>query len=61
MKHFIISFLLILVALQVFPQKENISLDSLMSTIYPNDNPGAAIAIVKMGKLFLRRDMALAI
>jgi hypothetical protein len=51
MKNFILSFFFVLVATQAFTQKENNRLDSLMSSIYSNDRPGAAIAVVKDGKV----------
>jgi CubicO group peptidase (beta-lactamase class C family) len=60
MRHFILSFLLILLALKAFPQKENIRLDSLMSSIYPDDSPGAAIAIVKNGKNVFKKGYGIA-
>jgi D-alanyl-D-alanine carboxypeptidase len=55
MKHFIFSFLLILVAAQAYTQKENNRLDSIMSSIYAHDKPGAAIAIVKNGKVVFKK------
>ncbi|HEY5124836.1 MAG TPA: serine hydrolase domain-containing protein [Ignavibacteria bacterium] len=60
MKHFILSFFLILMATQSFPQKENNRLDSLMSSIYSNDRPGAAIAIVKNGKFVFKKGYGIA-
>ena len=60
MKHFILSFIFILVAVQVFPQKENNSLDSLMSSIFPDDRPGAVIAIVKKGKVAFKKGYGIA-
>jgi D-alanyl-D-alanine carboxypeptidase len=60
MKHFMLSFFLILIAIQAFNQKENISLDSIMSSLYNNDHPGAAIAIVKNGELVFKKGYGIA-
>jgi CubicO group peptidase (beta-lactamase class C family) len=60
MKHFILSFLFILVATQAFTQKENERLDSIMSSIYTNDHPGAAIAIVKNGEVVFKKGYGIA-
>jgi D-alanyl-D-alanine carboxypeptidase len=60
MKHFILLFFIIFIATQAFPQKENNSLDSLMSSIYTKDRPGAAIAIVKNGKLVFKKGYGVA-
>jgi len=60
MKYFILSFLLILVATQAFTQKEYYRLDSIMSSIYANDHPGAAIAIVKNGEVVLKKGYGIA-
>ncbi|HNW56191.1 MAG TPA: serine hydrolase domain-containing protein [Bacteroidales bacterium] len=60
MKRFIISFLLILAAADCFPQKENNSIDSLMSSFYNNDQPGAAIAIVKNGEVVFKKGYGIA-
>ncbi|MCU0462871.1 MAG: beta-lactamase family protein [Bacteroidales bacterium] len=55
MKFFILSFLFILVAALACSRKENNSLDSLMSSIYHDDSPGAAIAVVKNGKVVFKK------
>jgi D-alanyl-D-alanine carboxypeptidase len=55
MKHFILSFLLILIVKHAFPQTGYNSIDSLMSSIYPDNNPGAAIAIVRNGKVVFKK------
>lgn len=60
MKHFILSFFLILVATPAFTQKENNSLDSLMSSMYSNDRPGAAIAVVKDGEVVFKKGYGIA-
>jgi len=60
MKHFILSFLLILGATEAYTQKENNSLDSIMSSIYTNDHPGAAIAIVRNGEVVFKKGYGIA-
>ncbi|MCX6149278.1 MAG: serine hydrolase [Ignavibacteriales bacterium] len=55
MKQFISIFILLFMITQVFAQKENNHLDSLMSSIYHSNEPGAAIAIVKNGKVIFRK------
>ena len=60
MKNIILSFSLILFATRAFPQKEINSLDSLMTSIYPDDRPGAAIAIVKNGKSVFKKGYGIA-
>ncbi len=55
MKHLILSSILILIAIHAFPQKENKSLDSLMSSIYISKNPGAAIAIIEDGEVIFKK------
>jgi D-alanyl-D-alanine carboxypeptidase len=54
MKHVVLSFCIIFLSIQVFPQKETNRLDSLLSAIYQNDCPGAAIAIIKDGKIVFK-------
>lgn len=60
MKNVIFSFVLILMSTQAFPQKENNSLDSLMSSIYPEGLPGAAISIVKNGEIVFKKGYGVA-
>jgi CubicO group peptidase (beta-lactamase class C family) len=60
MKHLILSFLLILVARPAFTRNENHRIDSLMSSIYTNDRPGAAIAIVRNGKVVFKKGYGIA-
>ncbi|HZY26510.1 MAG TPA: hypothetical protein VFE71_11830, partial [Bacteroidales bacterium] len=60
MRHFILSFLLILIATQAFTQNENKSIDSIMSSIYTKDRPGAAIAIVKNGEVVFKKGYGIA-
>lgn len=60
MKHFILSLLLLLVATQAFAQKDITRLDSIMSSIYANDSPGAAIAVVKNGKVVFKKGYGIA-
>ncbi len=60
MKHIILSFSFFLIIVQAFPQKENNSLDSLMSSIYPENNPGAAIAVVKNGEVYFKKGYGIA-
>lgn len=60
MNHFILSCYLFLIAIQGFSQKETNSLDSLMSSIYHKDFPGAAIAIVKNGEVFFKKGYGIA-
>lgn len=43
-----------------FSQKENQRLDSLMTSVYSNDLPGAAIAIVKNGKVVFKKGYGIA-
>ena len=45
---------------QAFAQGKTDRLDSLMSAIYPNDKPGAAIAIVKNGKVIFKKGYGIA-
>ena len=60
MKNSILSLLFVLVATQAFTQKENIRLDSIMSSIYSNDHPGAAIAVLKNGKVVFKKGYGIA-
>jgi D-alanyl-D-alanine carboxypeptidase len=50
----------ILIASQVHAQQEKTRIDSLMSSIYPNDKPGAAVAIVKNGKVMFTKGYGIA-
>lgn len=60
MKHFILSLLLILAVTKAFTQIDNTRLDSLMSSIYNNDRPGAAIAIVRNGEVVFKKGYGIA-
>lgn len=60
MKRFFVSVIFLLTAFQVFSAKEINRLDSLMSSIYRNDQPGAAIAVVKDGKVVFKKGYGLA-
>jgi CubicO group peptidase (beta-lactamase class C family) len=60
MKHLILSFLLILVATPSYTRNKNNRIDSLMSSIYTNDRPGAAIAIVRNGKIVFKKGYGIA-
>jgi CubicO group peptidase (beta-lactamase class C family) len=60
MKHLILSFFLVFLAAQAFPQREISSLDSLMSSIFPKDRPGAAIAVLNNGKLVFKKGFGIA-
>jgi D-alanyl-D-alanine carboxypeptidase len=60
MKHFILSLLLILVATNAFTQPENNRIDSLMSSIYTKDRPGAAIAIIRNGEVVFKKGYGIA-
>ncbi len=60
MKQLVVISFLMLVAAQAFAQGQNARLDSLMSSIYPNDKPGAAIAIVENGKVIFKKGYGIA-
>lgn len=60
MKQFFLISILMLMATQAFAQGKNERLDSLMSSIYANDNPGAAIAIVNNGKVIFKKGYGIA-
>ena len=60
MKQLIVISLAVLMVGQAFAQKKNARLDSLMSSIYPNDKPGAAIAIVENGKVIVEKGYGIA-
>jgi D-alanyl-D-alanine carboxypeptidase len=60
MKQIILSFLLILLATQAFGQKEKEKVDSIMSSIYTYDRPGAAIAILQDGKVVFKKGYGIA-
>lgn len=60
MKHYILSFLLILVVTQVYAQNEKKSIDSLMTSIYDNSHPGAAITVVKNGRVVFKKGYGIA-
>ena len=55
MKHFILSFLVIVAVTQACARKEKSALDSHMSSIYSGDRPGAAIAVVKDGEVVFKK------
>ncbi len=55
MKGFFLSFVLILMASQVYTQIENDRLDSLMVSIYSGNQPGAAIAVVEKGAVVFKK------
>jgi D-alanyl-D-alanine carboxypeptidase len=60
MKYLLIQLVFILMASQAFPQKEKKSLDSLMSSIYTESNPGATVAILKNGRVFFEKGYGIA-
>jgi D-alanyl-D-alanine carboxypeptidase len=60
MKQFIVLCISLLVAMRVDAQKDSYRIDSLMSSIYPKDKPGAAIAIVKNGKVVFKKGYGVA-
>lgn len=60
MKFLILSFLLILVTTLACSRKEVNSLDSLLSAIYPDDRPGAAVAVVENGKIIFKKGYGIA-
>jgi CubicO group peptidase (beta-lactamase class C family) len=60
MKHFTLSLLLILATAEVFAQKDNNSLDSILCSIYTNDKPGAAIAVVRNGEVVFKKGYGIA-
>ncbi len=60
MKHPIILCLLLLTAIGGNAQNEGVRTDSLMSSIYRSDHPGAAIAVVKDGSVVFKRGYGLA-
>jgi CubicO group peptidase (beta-lactamase class C family) len=57
-----LSILIIgLISVNSFGQNAEMkSLDSLLSAIYTKDNPGAAVAILKNGKVFFKKGYGLA-
>jgi D-alanyl-D-alanine carboxypeptidase len=60
MKLFIVLGVSLFIAMRADAQKENNRIDSLMSSIYQKDKPGAAIAIVKNGKVVFRKGYGIA-
>jgi D-alanyl-D-alanine carboxypeptidase len=60
MKHYYLSFFLFLIVIQAFTQKEINKLDSLMSSIYAKDRPGAAIAVVIKGEVIFKKGYGIA-
>lgn len=60
MKKSLLSFVLILMTMQAYTQKENDSLDSLMVSIYTNNDPGAAIAVIKDDNIVFKKGYGLA-
>jgi len=55
----LISFVMLMIP-QALAQGQNERLDSLMSSIYPKDKPGAAIAIIKNGKVIFKKGYGIA-
>ena len=60
LKHFALSFLLLPITLLAFAQNQISSLDSLMSSVYTKDNPGAAIAVVQNGEVIFKKGYGIA-
>lgn len=60
MKHLALIPLLMLMAAQVLAQEMNDRLDSLMSSTYPHDKPGAALAIVKDRQVVFKKGYGIA-
>ncbi|MCX6335311.1 MAG: serine hydrolase, partial [Bacteroidia bacterium] len=60
MKTKLLLTILVLLATQACTPKQNICLDSLMSSIYPDDRPGAAIAVVKDGEIIFKKGYGIA-
>jgi D-alanyl-D-alanine carboxypeptidase len=54
MKQFALFCLSLFIAMHADAQKENARIDSLMSSLYQKDQPGAAIAVVKNGHVVFR-------
>lgn len=55
----LVPFVMLMVS-QALAQGKNDRLDSLMSAIYPIDKPGAAVAIVKNGKVIFKKGYGIA-
>jgi D-alanyl-D-alanine carboxypeptidase len=60
MKNIYFLFLLLIFGTKAYSQATENSLDSLMSSIYSNDKPGAAIAIVKNGEVVFKKGYGIA-
>ena len=60
MKQLIVICISLLMVTRVDAQKNNYRIDSLMSSIYQKDKPGAAIAIVKNGKVIFKKGYGVA-
>ncbi len=60
MKRLVVFLSVVLMVAQAFAHGENERLDSLMSSLYPKDNPGAAIAIVRNGKVIFKKGYGIA-
>jgi D-alanyl-D-alanine carboxypeptidase len=60
MKPFMLLCVSLFIAMRADAQQENIRIDSLMSSIYRNDKPGAAIAIVKNGTVVFKKGYGIA-
>jgi CubicO group peptidase (beta-lactamase class C family) len=60
MKQLVLIPLVLLMGAQAFAQGMNDRLDALMSSTYPQDKPGAAIAIVKDGKVVFKKGYGIA-
>lgn len=59
-KHLVMISLMMLLGAPALAQEMNDRLDSLMSSTYPNDKPGAAIAIVKDRKVVFKKGYGIA-
>jgi D-alanyl-D-alanine carboxypeptidase len=60
MKHLIIQCLLLFIAVGGNAQNEHARIDSLMSSIYVSDSPGAAIAVIRDGSVVFKKGYGLA-
>ena len=60
MKPFILLCVSLLIAPRADAQQENVRIDSLMSSLYKNGAPGAAIAVVKNGAVVFKKGYGVA-
>ncbi len=60
MKHLVLMPLVMLMGALALAQEMNARLDSLLSATYPNDEPGAAIAIVKDRQVVFKKGYGIA-